>query len=197
MTEQEIESRLQERASKVCEMCGATEGLQGLEIPGSSETSSDAYILACSVCREQITGQVPLDNKHWFCLKESCWSEVAAVQVASYRLLTALSSEGWAQDVLGQMYLMDEVQAWADAAAGTSESDEQEEVITLDSNGTVLAEGDSVTLIQDLPVKGAGFTAKRGTMVRGIHMIDDPDNIEGRINKMTLVLKTKFLKKVN
>ena len=49
---------------------------------------------------------------------------------------------------------------------------------------------------QDLDVKGGGFTAKRGTLVKGIRLIEgDPDNIEGRVNKMSLVLKVKFLKK--
>ena len=73
----------------------------------------------------------------------------------------------------------------------------EESSVVTDSNGNVLNDGDSVTLIKDLDVKGAGFVAKRGTMVRKIRLIDDPDNIEGRVNKMTLVLKTKFLKKVS
>lgn len=45
-------------------------------------------------------------------------------------------------------------------------------------------------------MKGGGFTAKRGTMVKNLRVIaGDVDNIEGRVNKTVLVLKTKFLKK--
>lgn len=65
-----------------------------------------------------------------------------------------------------------------------------------DSNGTLLQEGDHVTVIKDLKVKGSSTTIKRGTMVRGIHLTDDPDEIECRVEKVKgLVLKTCFLKK--
>jgi protein PhnA len=68
-------------------------------------------------------------------------------------------------------------------------------VIVKDSNGAVLAEGDSVTVIKDLKVKGGSSDLKRGTMIKKIHLIDDPDNIECRVDGSTLVLKTCFLKK--
>ena len=55
--------------------------------------------------------------------------------------------------------------------------------------------GDGVTLIKDLDVKGAGFTAKRGTLVRPIRLTDNPEHVEGKVNKMAIVLKTQFLKK--
>lgn len=65
-----------------------------------------------------------------------------------------------------------------------------------DSNGTELKEGDNVTLIKDLKVKGTSVTLKRGTMVRGIHLTDDPDEVECRVEKVKgLVLRTEFLKK--
>jgi protein PhnA len=77
-----------------------------------------------------------------------------------------------------------------------SDGDESDErVKTVDSNGTELLEGDSVTLIKDLDVKGANFTAKRGTMVKNIHLTDNPEHIEGKVNKQSIVLKTCFLKK--
>lgn len=67
---------------------------------------------------------------------------------------------------------------------------------TRDSNGTPLAEGDSVTLIKDLKVKGTSVTLKRGAVIRNIHLTDDPEEIEGRSDKVKgLVLKTCFLKK--
>jgi protein PhnA len=67
---------------------------------------------------------------------------------------------------------------------------------TRDSNGAILNEGDNVTVIKDLKVKGSSTVLKRGTMIRGIHLTDDPEEIEGRTDKVKgLVLKTCFLKK--
>jgi protein PhnA len=65
-----------------------------------------------------------------------------------------------------------------------------------DSNGAPLAEGDSVTLIKDLKLKGSSTVLKRGTMIKGIHLTDNADEIEGRTDKVKgLVLRTEFLKK--
>jgi len=64
-----------------------------------------------------------------------------------------------------------------------------------DSNGTPLAEGDSVTLIKDLKVKGSSQTLKRGTLVKNIRLTNSANEIEGRAGGSTMVLKTEFLKK--
>ena len=65
-----------------------------------------------------------------------------------------------------------------------------------DSNGATLSEGDSVTVIKDLKVKGSSTVLKRGTLIKNIHLTDNEDEIEGRTNKVKgLVLKTEFLKK--
>jgi protein PhnA len=65
-----------------------------------------------------------------------------------------------------------------------------------DSNGTALADGDAVTLIKDLKVKGTSVTLKRGTLIRNIRLTDDPDEIECNAEKVKgLVLKVAFLKK--
>ena len=66
-----------------------------------------------------------------------------------------------------------------------------------DSNGTLLNDGDTVQVIKDLKVKGTSVTLKRGTLVKGIHLTDDEDEVECRVEKVKgLVLKTCFLKKV-
>jgi len=71
-----------------------------------------------------------------------------------------------------------------------------EEIQVKDSNGTPLANGDSVTLIKDLKVKGTSVTLKRGTLVKGIRLTDDEDLIECNVDKVKgLVLRTEFLKK--
>jgi protein PhnA len=65
-----------------------------------------------------------------------------------------------------------------------------------DSNGALLAEGDSVTLIKDLKLKGSSTVLKRGTVIKNIHLTDNEDEIEGRTDKVRdLVLRTEFLKK--
>ncbi|MDO9415845.1 alkylphosphonate utilization protein [Pararhizobium sp.] len=65
-----------------------------------------------------------------------------------------------------------------------------------DSNGTILAEGDNVTLIKDLKVKGTSETLKRGTVIKGIHLTGNPDEFDCRHAKIKgLVLRTEFLKK--
>lgn len=69
-------------------------------------------------------------------------------------------------------------------------------LVVRDSNGTVLADGDAVTLIKDLKVKGTSVTLKRGTLVKNIRLTDDPDEIECNAEKVKgLVLRTEFLKK--
>lgn len=64
-----------------------------------------------------------------------------------------------------------------------------------DSNGTELKEGDSVTVIKDLKVKGASMTIKRGTLYKDIHLTDNAEEIECGKGRNTIVLKTCFLKK--
>lgn len=65
-----------------------------------------------------------------------------------------------------------------------------------DSNGNKLADGDSVTLIKDLKVKGASVTLKRGTVIKGIRLTGGAGEIEGKSDKVKgLVLKSEFVKK--
>jgi protein PhnA len=64
-----------------------------------------------------------------------------------------------------------------------------------DSNGTLLNEGDSVTIIKDLKVKGSSSVIKRGTVVKNIRLTDDEIEVEGKVEKTMMVLKTEFLKK--
>ena len=69
-------------------------------------------------------------------------------------------------------------------------------IIVEDSNGATLSEGDSVTVIKDLKVKGSSTVLKRGTVIKNIRLTGDAGEIEGRTDKVKgLVLKTEFLKK--
>ena len=103
-----------------------------------------------------------------------------------------IAAEGWPQELLDMMYLEDDIKEWA--LKGLSK-EEDIEVLTKDSNGVILQAGDTVSIIKDLEVKGAGFTAKRGTAVRNISLTSNPLQIEGRVNGTKIVLLTCFLKK--
>jgi protein PhnA len=65
-----------------------------------------------------------------------------------------------------------------------------------DSNGNTLADGDSVTLIKDLKLKGSSQVLKRGTVVKKIKLTDDPAEVDCRINGTAIVLRCEFLKKI-
>jgi protein PhnA len=64
-----------------------------------------------------------------------------------------------------------------------------------DSNGTLLNEGDSVSIIKDLKVKGSSSVIKRGTIVKNIRLTDSEEEIEGKVEKSMMVLKACFVKK--
>lgn len=150
----------------------------------------DDVVALCAVCREGVTGTIN-DGPHWQCLNDAIWGGVAPVQVLAWRLLHKLRAP-WANDLLEIAYLEPDVMEWAEAVVDDGAPD----VVHRDSNGVVLSTGDNVMLIKDLPVKGAGFTAKRGTAVRGISLVgDNEDHIEGRVEGQRIVILTKFVKK--
>jgi protein PhnA len=67
-----------------------------------------------------------------------------------------------------------------------------------DAVGNVLVDGDQVTLIKDLEVKGAGQTLKRGTLIKSIRLTDDPNEIDCRYEGIKgLVLRAEFVRKRN
>jgi protein PhnA len=191
----DTEKILQQRSESKCELCNATQDLTVYEVPPTSNGSADECVLLCGNCREQIEDPGKMDIHHWRCLNESMWSQIPAVQVMVWRVLTRLGTESEFQNLLDMLYLDEETLAWAQA---TGEGESQGKSLKyLDCNNTELNAGDSVTIIKDLNVKGANFTAKRGTLVRKINL--DPDNheqIEGRVNGQQIVIFTRFLKKV-
>lgn len=189
------EKILRARAADACELCNATDELSSLPVPPDAGKDPERHILACAICREQLTHPEQADANHWHCLNEAMWKPVPAIQVASWRMLKQLFDQGesWAQDLLDLLYLDEETQAWAEA--GLASEDEQE-IQHRDCHGNRLQAGDSVILTKDLNVKGAGFTAKRGTTVRNISLVsDNADQIEGRVNGQQIVILTQFVKK--
>ena len=184
-----IIEQLMERSSGTCEVCTSAINLALFDV-GELGSFEDAVLL-CDVC---VAGHRELqDENHWRSLQSAIWSEIPAVQVLSWRLLTRLSkNHAWALEVLESAYVEDAILLKAtsglEAPMQTSK--------TVDCNGTPLKNGDTITLIKGLDVKGGNFTAKRGTTVKNIRLTDDAELVEGRINKMSIVLKTAFIKRI-
>ena len=185
------EQALKNRSNSSCELCTSTTELTVYSIPPTSDLSAQQSIYLCSCCLNQVEGSKALDLNHWRCLNDSMWNQEPAVQVMSYRMLHKLSTESWAQDALAMIYMEDDVRTWAEQGIAA----EQREGPTRDSNGAELLDGDDVTLIKDLKVKGANFTAKQGTLVRGISLTNNPEHIEGKVNGTRIVLVASYLKK--
>jgi protein PhnA len=191
----DFEKKLYERSSSACELCDSKDNLQTYKVPPVS-TDVEKCILVCRTCFEQINDPEKMDPNHWRCLNTSVWSTVPAVQVTAWRLLNSLRDEGWPQDLLEMVFLDDDTLTWAKSTNQEMENVADEKVIHKDINGAVLAAGDTVVLIKDLDVRGGGFTAKRGTAVRNISLVEDnAGQIEGRINGQQIVILTQYVKK--
>lgn len=167
---------LSARSADACEFCGATGDLDAVDVPPAGE------IALCALCREDAAAPAA----HWRALEGAAWSAEPVVQLAVWRKLASLAAP-WATEVREGMMLSPQAQVWADAPATLEHRD---------ANGALLVQGDTVTLIKDLVVKGAGFTAKRGTAVRGISLVaDNAGQIEGRVEGQRIVILTEFVKK--
>jgi len=190
-----IEELLKQRSGNVCELSGDSENLFVYEVPPAQNTGIDGCILINEKCLNQIEKKEELDNNFWQgVLPTSMWSEVPAVQVVSWRMLNRFRNESWAADALDMIYLDDENLEWA-KATGDHTGDGTIE-FHKDSNGNILQNGDSVTLIKDLDVKGSTINAKIGTAVRNIRLVhDNHEQIEGKIDGQLIVILTKYVKK--
>ena len=95
-------------------------------------------------------------------------------------------------EVTGEWRPASEMAAAAAATAGAGAG----AVLVVDAAGTPLKDGDSVTLIKDLKVKGAGQTLKQGTLIKSIRLTENPEEIDCRHDAIKgLVLRTEFVRK--
>ncbi len=78
----------------------------------------------------------------------------------------------------------------SDEAAAAADSS-----IPRDSNGAELFDGDAVTVIKDLKVRGSSMVIKRGTKVKSIRLTEDPEEVDCKIEGSSIVLKCCFLRK--
>lgn len=191
-----MERALNKRSKSSCELCTSTEKLSVYNIPPVTEIEENNSILICENCSTEINKTEKLDVNHWRCLNDSMWSEFSAVKVTVWRLLYRLKhqKEVWAQDLIDMMYLDEDALKWAKITG--EHIDPNTKMIHKDCNGNVLLNGDSVVLIQDLKVKGGGFTAKRGEAVHRISLVHNNENhIEGRVGDQYIVILTQYVKK--
>ena len=73
---------------------------------------------------------------------------------------------------------------------------ESDELIVKDANGNLLADGDNVTVIKDLKVKGSSSMLKIGTKVKGIRLVEGDHNIDCKIDGFgPMKLRSEFVKK--
>ncbi len=94
----------------------------------------------------------------------------------------------------GSMYICPEcAHEWSkDATAASSE----EVKVVRDSNGNVLQDGDTITVIKDLKVKGSSLVVKVGTKVKNIRLVDGDHDIDCKIDGIgAMKLKSEFVKK--
>lgn len=94
-----------------------------------------------------------------------------------------------------QWELMEECDCTDGQHGMPSDAGEEKEVITKDSNGNVLSDGDTVALIKDLTLRGSSKTFKRGTKAV-IKLTNNPEEVDCRLEGMPIVLRTEFLKKL-
>lgn len=160
---------------RLCAFCGAANDLAEQQFPPAGA------VLLCPDCFGAGS------DAHWRCLEGAAWSDEPIVQFAVWSKLATIDA-AWATECRENMILSAQAQSWADAPVA---------VVHRDSQGQILQRGDTVVLIKDLTVKGANFTAKRGTAVRKISLV--PDNaaqIEGRVEDQKIVILTEFVRKV-
>ena len=98
----------------------------------------------------------------------------------------------------GEEFVYDEITGeWVSAAEAAANAKAAGQVEVRDSVGNLLADGDSVTLVKDLKVKGAGQTLKRGTVIKSIRLTGDEQEIDCRHEAIKgLVLRAEFVRKV-
>lgn len=187
--------KLMARSGGKCELCQKEGDLSVFNVlPGNY---GPGEVLICGSLIPQLEGSEALEPADWTFLPESMWSEIPAVQVLSWRMLNRLKNESWASEALDILYLDEDTLAWAKDWSGPDEV-AAPTAAHKDAFGNVLQNGDSVVLTKTLDVKGSSISAKLGTVVRNIRLVEDnPEQIEGRVEGQQIVILTKYLKKQN
>lgn len=81
-------------------------------------------------------------------------------------------------------------------SAIASKEESEETRVHKDAYGNFLNDGDTVTLIKDLKVKGSSFVLKSGAKIKNIRLIDGDHNIDCKVDGQSMLLKSEFMKKL-
>lgn len=183
-----ISPALSLRCNATCELCNTQSATQEYIVTPKDDSSIANIVALCEVCLDAIDNEPASD--YWRCLEGSIWNTEPAVQALSYRLLYAHKDAAWANDVLHSVALDENTVQWALSAFEIAD-------VHKDAFGNTLENGDTVILTQGLNVKGTSFTAAKGTVVKKIRLVpDNTEQIEGKINNQTIVILTKYVKKL-
>lgn len=191
-----ITQQLIERANGVCELSQENSPLVIYTLPPDEQITVENSIAISEKCAAQLSKKEQLDPEFWKFLPQTMWSEIPAVQVAAWRMLQRLKSEGWAADALDILYLDDDTVEWA-KSTGDHENDGYVQ-FHQDSLNQRLYDGDTVVLTKTLEIKGSSLKGTLGTVVKNIRLVpDNTDQIEGKIEGQTIVILTKYLRRQN
>jgi protein PhnA len=184
------------RSGQVCELSGSTENLVIYAVLPQDSATEDNTVYITEKCVAQIEKTEAPESSFWQgFLGDAMWSEVPGIKVLSWRMLNRFKAESWANDLLDMLYIEDETLEWA-KALGEEDNEVDAAVVHKDSNGNILSNGDTVTLTKTLDVKGSSISAKIGTAVRNIRLVEDnAEQIEGKVDGQLIVILTKYVKK--
>ena len=108
---------LTRRSRASCELCNQSGvPLTIYEVPPEPKVPQlDSVLHLCETCTSQLRKPQKIDPNHWRILSETVWSEVPAAQIMSVRILRHLASTNpWAQEILEDVYLDEELETWVD-----------------------------------------------------------------------------------
>jgi protein PhnA len=99
---------------------------------------------------------------------------------------------------MGTLYVCPEcAHEWSPTAVASGDETLTDSGVIKDSNGTPLADGDTVTVIKDLKIKGTSLVVKVGTKVKNIRLVDGDHDIDCKIDGIgAMKLKSEFVRKV-
>lgn len=182
-----ITNQLKTRCENVCELCNAENATIAYAVSPKNNNAIENEVALCNTCLKAIESKE--QTTHWLCLAGSIWNTEPSVQALSYRILWANKDQDWAGEIINAVEPDESIINWALSVY-------QQQEVHRDSNGDVLANGDSVVLTQQLNVKGASFNAPKGTIVRKIRLVpDNIEQIEGKVNDQVIVILTKYVRK--
>ncbi len=92
----------------------------------------------------------------------------------------------------GEMFICPEC---ANEWSANDAASEDDVLMAKDAHGNTLIDGDSVTVIKDLKVRGSSMVIKQGTMIKGIRIVEGDHNLDCKVNGTSLQLKSEFMKK--